>query len=108
MIAWWDLTHSKQTIDTLREHLREDGVKPWADVVGLRLKVWIADPAGNRWGAIMLWETVPDPWEMPPNKAAKLIGYPPTERIRFDVEATIEGVFTEPGLSGIGLALEAP
>jgi hypothetical protein len=103
-IAWWDLTHSDQTIDSLREHLRSEGVKPWADVPGLRLKFWVADRAGNRWGAVMLWESVPD--DLPPNRAAELIGYPPTERVRFDVEASIEGVFTDPALSGIGPALE--
>lgn len=108
MIAWWDLSHSEQTIDSLREHLRDGGVKPWADVPGLRLKLWIADRAGNRWGAVMLWETLPGADQpLPPNLALKLIGYPPTERVRFDVEATIEGIFTEPALSGLGPALEA-
>ncbi|MFC0108427.1 hypothetical protein [Kibdelosporangium aridum] len=99
-IAWWDLSRSTQTIDSLRDYLRSEGVKPWADVPGLRLKFWIADRAGNRWGAVMLWETAPGPDQpLPPHKAAELIGYPPTERIRFDVEACIEGVFAEPSLS---------
>lgn len=93
-IAWWDLTHSAQTIDSLRAYLEEEGVKPWAEVHGLRLKFWIADRAGNRWGAVMLWETPPGPDQpLPPHKAAELIGYPPTERIRFDVEASIEGIW---------------
>lgn len=106
-IAWWDLTHSDQTIESLREHLRDGGVKPWADVPGLRVKFWIADPAGNRWGAVMVWETEPGPDQpLPPNKALELIGYPPTERVRFDVEACVEGVFTQQALSGIGPALE--
>ncbi|MCE7001510.1 hypothetical protein LWC34_01435 [Kibdelosporangium philippinense] len=95
-IAWWDLTHSTQTIDSLRDYLRNEGVKPWADVPGLRLKVWIADHAGNRWGAVMLWDTPPAPdQQLPPHKAAELIGYPPTERIRFDVEASVDGGVVE-------------
>jgi hypothetical protein len=105
-IAWWDLTHSEQTIDSLRTYLRDEAVRPWASVKGLRLKFWIADRAGNRWGAVMLWESAaPGDQPLPPHRAAELIGYPPTERVRFDVEATVEGLFTEPGLSGLGAAL---
>lgn len=106
-ITWWDLSHSTQTIESLREYLRDEGVEPWAKVQGLRLKFWVADPAGNRWGAVMLWEEFPAAdAPLPPHKALELIGYPPTERIRFDVEATIEGLFANPVLSGLGTALE--
>lgn len=105
-IAWWDLTDSEQTIDSLRVYLRDEGVQPWASVPGLRLKFWISDRAGNRWGAVMLWESdAVDARLLPPHRAAELIGYPPTERVRFDVEATIEGSYSEPMLSGLGLAL---
>lgn len=107
-IAWWDLTESSATIDSLREYLRDEGVKPWASVRGLRLKFWISDRAGNRWGAVMLSENdyIGDQ-ALPPHKAAELIGYPPTERVRFDIEATIEGIHAEPNLSWLGLALRA-
>lgn len=106
-IAWWDLTESEQTIASLREYLRDEGVEPWASVHGLRLKFWISDPAGDRWGAVMLWEGEgPGDQPLPPHKAAALIGYPPTERVRFDVEATIEGLFAEPALSRHGLVFE--
>ena len=43
MIAWWDLDGSGQTIDSLREFLRDEGVQPWHAVRGLCLKFWIAD-----------------------------------------------------------------
>ncbi len=103
-ISWWDLTDSAQTIESLREYLREGAVEQWERVRGLRLKLWIADPAGNRWGAVMIWET--DDFgagqDLPPHRAAELIGYPPTTRARFDVEGTVEGVFASPELSGIG------
>lgn len=105
-IAWWDLSRSEQTIDTLREYLRDEGVRPWEAVRGLRLKFWVADREGNRWGAVMLWESDgPGDQQLPPHKAAELIGYGPTERVRFDVEATVEGVHSLPGLSGLGPAL---
>ena len=103
-IAWWDLTESTQTIDSLRTYLQDEAVQPWASVRGLRLKFWISDRPGNRWGAVMLWESddIGDQ-PLPPHRAAELIGYPPTERVRFDVEATVEGVYAEPALSGHGL-----
>lgn len=105
-ITWWDLDKSDQTIDSLREYLRDGAVSAWADVAGLRLKFWVADRAGNRWGAVMLWESDPGDQPLPPHRAAELIGYPPTERVRFDVEATVEGRYVEAKLSGLGLALE--
>lgn len=108
-IAWWDLTESEQTIDSLRGYLRDGGVEPWESVPGLRLKFWVSDRAGNRWGAVMLWENgaTADARSLPPHRAAELIGYPPTERLPFEVEATVEGVFSTTRLAGHGLALEA-
>lgn len=104
-IAWWDLSRSEQTIDTLREYLRDEGVRPWESVRGLRLKFWVADREGNRWGAVMLWEADgPGDQPLPPHRAAELIGYPPTERVRFDVEATVEGCHDLPILTGLGPA----
>jgi hypothetical protein len=106
-IAWWDLTDSEQTIDTLREYLRDEGVQPWGAVQGLRLKLWISDRAGNRWGAVTLWESADSTDQpLPPHRALELIGYPPTERVDFDVEATIEGVYDELKLSGHGLVFD--
>lgn len=105
-ITWWDLSQSDQTIESLREYLRDGGVEPWERVRGLRLKLWVADPVGNRWGAIMVWES--DDFgagqTLPPHKAVELIGYPPTERVRFDVEATVEGVCENPASAGLGAA----
>ena len=104
-IAWWDLGGSHQTIESLQEHLRDGAIEPWIEVRGLRLKVWMADREQNRWGAIMLWESDrPVDQPLPPNRAADLIGYPPTHRTRFDVEAAVEGVHSLPVLHGLGLA----
>jgi trans-2,3-dihydro-3-hydroxyanthranilate isomerase len=91
-IAWWDLSGSGQTIDSLRAQLHDEGVEPWTRVHGLRLKFWISDRVRNRWGAVMLWDSAADPSApLPPNRAAELIGYPPTERMATDVEAVVEG-----------------
>lgn len=106
MIAWWDLDDSEQTIDSLREFLRAEGVAPWATVPGLCLKLWIADRENNRWGAVMLWESQAAPPQLlPPNRANELIGYPPAHRMQFDVEATAEGIHSLAGLAGHGPAL---
>jgi trans-2,3-dihydro-3-hydroxyanthranilate isomerase len=92
-IAWWDLDGSTQTIDTLREHLADGVVDAWAEVPGLRLKFWIADREHNRWGAVMLWAPDrPADYPLPANRAAELIGCPPTHRWRFEVEAAVEGL----------------
>ena len=104
-IAWWDLDRSDQTIDSLRVYLREEGVRPWAGIHGLRLKFWISDRQTNRWGAVMLWESTADlTAPMPPNRAAELIGYPPTHRMMVDVEAAVEGVHAGQALVDLGLA----
>lgn len=105
-IAWWDLEGTSQTIDTLRAHLRGGAVTPWAEVPGLRLKFWMADRERNRWGAVMLWED-DRPGELPPNLAAALIGSPPTHRMSFEVEATVEGRYERAVLDGLGPALES-
>lgn len=105
-LSWWSLNESKQTIESLREYLRDEGVDPWSNIAGLRLKFWFADPDTNRWGAVMLWEDDADLSQpLPPHRAVELIGYGPTERIRAEVEATVEGRFAEAALSGIGHAL---
>lgn len=91
-IAWWDLSKSTQTITTLRNHLNDNGVEPWNEIKGIRSKFWISDAANRLWGAVMLWESeeyMEQP--LPPNIATELIGYPPTMRLVFEVEALVEG-----------------
>lgn len=100
-IAWWDLDRSSATVDSLREHLRDGTADQWAAVEGLRLKFWMADRERNRWGAVMLWEAG-RPTDLPPNRAADIIGYPPTHRFGFDVEAMVEGAYAVEALHGLG------
>ncbi len=106
-IAWWNLDKSDQTIGSLRQHLKDEWTSPWESVDGLRLKIWISDPDNNLWGALMLWEAsdfMSQP--LPPNHAAKLIGYPATLRFTFDVDAIIEGNYSQPLLNRLGLSFE--
>jgi trans-2,3-dihydro-3-hydroxyanthranilate isomerase len=89
--VWWDLDGSAPAVDALREDLRGN-VGVWSEVPGLRLKFWVADRERNRWGAVMLWEAArPPAGELPLNRAAELIGCPPTHRLQFEVEALVEG-----------------
>lgn len=106
VIAWWDLTASAQTVESLREYLREESVDAFAAVRGLRLKVWIADSDSARWGVVMLWESAEaaEKARRLPTRAAELIGYPATQRWSFEVEAAVEGRFERAELSRIGLA----
>ncbi|MFD9632688.1 hypothetical protein [Streptomyces violascens] len=105
VIVWWDLAKSQQSISSLRGFLRDEAVDRFSKVAGLRLKVWISDPATNRWGAVLLWESAEAAAAPIPARAAELIGYPPTERYAFDVEATVEGECASAALAGLGLAL---
>jgi hypothetical protein len=104
IIAWWDLSASKQTIESLRGYLRDESVDAFSRVSGLRLKLWIADQESQRWGVVMLWESAQASQAKLPTRVATLIGYPATHRWAFDVEATVEGAFQEAALSRMGLA----
>ncbi|MFC7303458.1 hypothetical protein ACFQVC_04415 [Streptomyces monticola] len=98
-IAWWDLDGTGHTVDSLYVRLREDDwVRPWNEVPGLALKFWIADRAGNRWGAVMLWDPErPEPGLLPPNRAAELLGGPPSHRESFEVQAAAGATAFETG-----------
>ena len=93
-ISWWNLERSGQTIETLRTYLKEEGVRPWERLRGMRSKFWISDAKTNSWGAVAVWDSVPPP-DLPPNRALELIGYPATMRQPFDVEALVEGHETQ-------------
>ena len=89
-VVWWDLDVAGPGLDALRADLSAEAVAAWAAVPGLRLKLWLADPDGCRWGAVMLWDPDrPEPDRLPPNRAARLIGPVPAHRLQFDVEAAV-------------------
>lgn len=106
-IAWWNLDDSPQTIHSLRQYLKNEGIMPWKSIKGLRLKMWLSDSKKNLWGAIMLWESSQYmAQDLPPNIATSLIGYPPTLRKQFEIEASVEGNFFHETLSSLGLVYE--
>ncbi|WP_282697091.1 hypothetical protein [Streptomyces sp. CC208A] len=106
VIVWWDLADSAQTVQSLRPFLRDEAMDRFAQVPGLRLKFWISDTARQRWGAVLLWESAEAAAVPLAPRAAELIGRPPTSVSAFDVEATVEGLFSTTALTGRGLALE--
>jgi hypothetical protein len=103
-VVWWDLDGSDTTIDALRDYLRDESVDAFGRLDGLRLKLWIADEERNRWGAVYLWESE-DAGEQPlPSRARELIGKEPDFSEWFDLEASVEGGFSEAALSRRGVA----
>jgi hypothetical protein len=106
-IVWWQLDDANATIAQLREYLRDESVDAFGEVPGLRLKMWVADEATNRWGAIYLWESEEASQQPLPSRARELIGKGPDAEHWFDLEASVEGAFTEAMLSRRGLAFGA-
>lgn len=99
VVVWWDLRDTGQTIASLRESLQREGTEAWASVEGLRHKYWISDPVGERWGAVLVWDSEQDARRrgLPPNRAAELIGCPPALRLEMDVEAAVAGLVAAAG-----------
>lgn len=99
VIAWWDLAGSPQTVESLREALHRDGTGDWASITGLVSKFWFSDPEAGRWGAVMVFASAEHARRpLPPNRAAELIGRPPSVRLVGDVEAHVSGPAT-PGVT---------
>jgi hypothetical protein len=105
-IVLWSLADSKTTIGELRRYLRDESVDAFEEVPGLRFKAWISDEAGERWGAVYLWESREAAEQELPSRARELIGKDPDLGEEFDVEATIEGDYVVESLSRLGLAFE--
>ena len=107
-LVLWNLADSKTNVQELRRVLRDESVDTFAEVPGLRLKLWISDETTERWGAIYLWESAEAAVAEPPSRARELIGKDPEIGETFDVEATIEGQYLVEELSRRGLAFESP
>lgn len=105
-IVLWNLGDSKTTIEELRRYLRDESVDAFAEVEGLRFKAWISDPAGERWGAFYLFESLEAAEQPLPGNARALIGKDPDLAELFDLEATVEGRYADAELSRLGLAFE--
>ncbi|MFV2128133.1 hypothetical protein ACFHWS_26945 [Micromonospora sp. LOL_013] len=112
-IILWNLSQSEQTITSLRGYLRDYAVDAYSQIVGLRQKLWISStgPEGELWGAVYLWDNEEAAYGRPPavSRVGELIGYRPTRREYFSVEAAVEGISAVGALmAGLGLAFQEP
>ncbi|MBB1258107.1 hypothetical protein H3147_04590 [Streptomyces sp. OF8] len=108
MVAWWDLTDSEESPDTLRDFVRDEE-KYWRDIPGLLLKVWISDPSSGRWGAVLVWESEEAARSaVLPRSPAGAIGHPVDFRAWFDVEAAVGPGMALPFLADFGAAEGSP
>jgi hypothetical protein len=100
-LVLWSLADSDVTIEELRAYLRDESVDQFSEVPGLLFKAWIADQAGERWGAIYVWESVDASEQELPSRARELIGKEPDLIELFDLEATVS---VSSQLARLGLA----
>lgn len=109
MVAWWDLTESGESVETLRNFIHEEE-ESWRDIPGLLLKVWISDPASERWGAVLVWESEEAAKSaVLPRSPAGAIGHAVDFRAWFDVEAAVGPGLALPHLAALGgVAAGAP
>ena len=107
-LVLWNLADSKTNVQELRRYLQDESVDAFAEVRGLRLKLWVSDEATERWGAIYLWESAEAAEQDPPSRARELIGKDPEIGETFDLEASVEGRYAVEELSRRGLAFESP
>jgi hypothetical protein len=88
-LVLWNLADSDTSIEELREYLRDEAVDAFAAVPGLLFKGWISDAAGERWGAIYLFESAAAAEQPLPSRARELIGKDPDRVVVFDLEASV-------------------
>ena len=70
---------------------REAGYQATMLMPGLRLKLWLSDESGERWGAVELWESAEDAVALPLHaRERELIGKDPEVGEEFDLEQLIE------------------
>ena len=105
-LVLWSLADTAVTVGELRDYLRDEAVDAFEEVEGLRFKAWISDELTERWGAVYFFESAEAADQPLPSRARELIGKDPDIAETFDLEATVEGRFSEPGLSHLGLAFE--
>jgi hypothetical protein len=85
----WNLADSAISIEDLRIYLRDEAVVAFEDVPGLLFKAWISDAAGERWGAIYVFESAEAADQPLPSRARELIGKDPEVIEIFDLEASV-------------------
>ena len=99
----WNLADTATSIEDLREYLRDEAVDAFAAVPGILFKAWISDAAGERWGALYLFESAEAAEQPLPSRARELIGKDPEVVEVFDLEASVSVVDR---LSNLGLVFD--
>ena len=105
-IVLWSLADAAVGVAELRDYLRDESVDAFAEVPGLRLKLWISDEHTDRWGAVYLFESREAADAPMPSRVRELLGKDPDLVEEFDLEASIEGRFEFDELSRLGLAFD--
>jgi hypothetical protein len=85
----WNLADTATSIEELRDYLRDEAVDAFASVPGILFKAWISDAAGERWGAIYLFESAAAADQPLPSRARELIGKDPEIVEVFELEASV-------------------
>jgi len=99
----WNLADSQTNIGELRRYLRDEAVPAFEQVPGLLFKGWFSDDAGERWGAVYVWESQEASEQELPSRARELIGKNPDIVEVFDLESTVS---IAPQLARLGLAFD--
>ena len=105
-LVLWNLADADMSIAQLRDYLRDESVPAFAEVPGLRLKLWVSDELTDRWGAVYLFKSRAAADAEMPSRMRDLVGKDPDVVEEFDLEASIEGQFADEELSRRGLAYE--
>ena len=99
----WNLADTATSVEDLRHYLRDEAVDAFADVPGILFKAWISDAAGERWGALYLFESAEAAEQPLPSRARELIGKDPEVVEVFDLEASVSVVDR---LANLGLVFD--
>jgi hypothetical protein len=105
-LVLWNLADADLSVADLRRYLRDESVPAFAEIPGLRLKLWVSDEHTDRWGAVYLFESREAAEQPLPSRVRELVGKDPDIVEEFDLEASIEGQFADEELSRRGLAFE--
>ncbi|MER6692053.1 hypothetical protein [Streptomyces minutiscleroticus] len=93
VIAWWDGAHSAGAPHTGRAQAQkspkpEEG--PDLDAVpGLRTSRWLTDPAADRQGLALFWDSATSAARSLPTVSTKLFGCAPSHRWSFEVSSPL-------------------
>ena len=102
-IVIWNLADTATSVEELRDYLRDEAVDAFETVPGILFKAWISDAAGERWGAIYLFESAAAADQPLPSRARELIGKDPEIIEIFDLEASVS---VSDQLARLGLAFD--